>query len=50
MRQNCLSNLVFKSFDYIVYHCCYACNTLIDQPCKIMSVARRDWATVSYSM
>jgi hypothetical protein len=29
---------------------CYAWNTLIDQPWKIMSVARRDWATVGYSM
>jgi hypothetical protein len=36
--------------DDIVDHCCYAWNTLIDQPWKIMSVARRDWATVGYSM
>ena len=43
-------NRVFKSFDDIVDHCCYAWNTLIDQPWKIMSVARRDWATVGYSM
>ena len=48
MRQNWLSNRVFKSFDDIVDHCCYAWNTLIDQPWKIMSVARRDWATVGY--
>jgi hypothetical protein len=25
---------------------CYAWNTLIDQPWKIMSIAQRDWATV----
>ena len=50
MRQNWLSNRVFKSFDDIFNHCCYAWNTLIDQPWKIMSVARRDWATVGYSM
>ena len=25
-------------------------NTLIDQPWKIMSIARRDWATVGYPM
>jgi len=25
-------------------------NTLIDQPWKIMSIARRDWATMGYSM
>ena len=42
MRQNWLSNRVFKSFDDIVDHCCYAWNTLIDQPWKIMSIARRD--------
>jgi len=26
-----LSNRIFKSFDDIVDHCCYAWNTLIDQ-------------------
>ena len=50
MRQNWLSNWVFKSFDDIVDHCCYAWNTLIDQPWKIMSIARRDWTSVGYSM
>jgi hypothetical protein len=34
-RQNWLSNRIFKSFDDIVDHCCYAWNTLIDQPWKI---------------
>jgi putative transposase len=43
MRQNWLSNRVFKSFDDIVDHCCFAWNTLIDQPWKIMSIALRDW-------
>ena len=37
MRANWLSNRVFKSHDDIVDHCCYAWNTLIDQPWKIMS-------------
>jgi hypothetical protein len=32
MRQNWLSNRVFKSYDDIVDHCCYAWNTLIAQP------------------
>ena len=50
VRQNWLSNRVFKSFDDIVDHCCYAWNTLIDQPWKIMSIAQRDWATVGYPM
>jgi len=44
LRQNWRSNRIFKSFDDIVDHCCYAWNTLIDQPWKIMSIARRDWA------
>src|SRR5882757_7476052 len=46
MRQNWLSNRIFKSFDDIVDHCCYAWKTLIDQPWKIMSIARRNWAVV----
>jgi hypothetical protein len=50
MRQNWLSNRIFKSFDDIVNHCCYAWNTLIDQPWKIMSIARRDWAAVGHSI
>ena len=32
MRDNSLSNRVFKSYDDIVDHCCYAWNTLIDRP------------------
>ena len=58
MRANSLSNRVFKSYDDIVDHCCYAWNTLVDhccyawntlvdQPWKIMSIARRDWAAIS---
>ena len=46
MRQNWLSNRVFKSYDNIVDHCCFAWNTLIDQPWNIMSIARRDWANI----
>ena len=50
MRQNWLSNRIFKSFEDIVDHCCYAWNTLIDQPWKIMSIAHRDWAVVGHSI
>src|SRR5262249_17582712 len=50
MRQNWLSNRIFKSFDDIVDHCCYAWNTPIDQPWKIMSIARRDWAAAGHSI
>ena len=50
MRANWLSNRMFKSYDDIVDHCCYAWNTLVDQPWKIMSIARRDWAAISQSL
>jgi hypothetical protein len=50
MPQNWLSNRIFQSFDDIVDHCCYAWNTLIDQPWKIMSIARRDWAAAGHSI
>jgi hypothetical protein len=41
MRQNWLSNRIFKSFDDIVDHCCYAWNKLV--PWKSCP-SRRDWA------
>jgi hypothetical protein len=50
MRQNWLSNRIFKSFDDIGDHCCFAWNTLIQQPWKIMSIAHRDWAAVGHSL
>jgi hypothetical protein len=50
MRQNWWSNRIFNSFNDIVDHCCYAWNTLIDQPWKIMSIARRDWAAAGHSI
>jgi len=50
MRQNRLSNRIFKSFNDIVDHCCYAWNTLIDQSWKIMSIAHRDSAVVGHSL
>ena len=50
MRQNWLSNRVFKSFDDILDHCCYAWNTLIAQPWKILAIARRDWADVGQTL
>jgi len=49
MRVNWLSNRTFKPFDDIVDHCCYASNTLTDQPWKIMSIAPRDRATIGHS-
>lgn len=42
MRDNWLSNRIFKSYDDIVDHCCDAWNKLVDQPWKIMSIGMRD--------
>ena len=44
MRDNWLSNRVFKSYDDIVAHCCESWNKLIDQPKRIMSIGLRGWA------
>jgi transposase len=44
MRDNWLSNRVFKSYEDIVDHCCHAWNKLIDQPWRIMSIGLRNWA------
>ena len=44
MRDNWLSNRIFQSYDNVVDHCCYAWNTLIDQPWRIMSIGLRQWA------
>lgn len=44
MRDNWLSNRVFKSYNDILDHCCFAWNQLIDQPWRIMSIGLRDWA------
>lgn len=44
MRDNWLSNRVFTSYDDIVQHCCDAWNKLVDQPWRIMTVGRRQWA------
>ena len=44
MRDNWLSNRIFKSYEDIVALCCQAWNNLIDQPWKIMSLGMRKWA------
>ena len=44
MRDNWLSNRVFKSYDDIVDHCAHAWNRLISEPWRIMSIGLRDWA------
>jgi transposase len=43
IRDNWLSNRIFKSYDDIVAHCCHAWNKLIDQPWRITAIGIRDW-------
>jgi transposase len=44
LRNNWLSNRVFRSYDDILDHCCHAWNKLLEQPWRIMSIGLRDWA------
>jgi hypothetical protein len=44
MRDNWLSNRVFRCYDDIVDHCCHAWNRLVEQPWTIMSIGLRNWA------
>jgi hypothetical protein len=47
LRDNWLSNRVFRGYDDIVAHCCDAWNELMDQPWRIRSIGRRAWADAS---
>ena len=47
MRNNWLSNRIFKSYEDILDHCCFAWNKLIDHPWRIRSIGLRDWAHAS---
>ena len=42
MRENWLSNRVFRSYDEIVALSCEACNRLTDQPWTIIPIGLRD--------
>lgn len=44
IRDNWLSNRVFQSYADILDHCCHAWNKLVEQPWRIMSIGRREWA------
>ena len=44
IRENWLSNRVFKSYDDIVALCCEAWNKLTDDPDRITSIGWRKWA------
>lgn len=44
MRENWLSNRVFKSYEDIVDHCCDAWRKLQRQPWPVMSIGHGKWA------
>jgi transposase len=44
MRDNWLSNSIFKSYDDIVDHCTEAWNKLVARPWRIMTLGLRQWA------
>lgn len=44
VRDNWLSNRIFRDHDDIVAHCCQAWNRLVDQLWCILSLGMRDWA------
>ena len=44
MRENWLSNRIFRAWDDILAHCCEAWKNLLDRPWKIMSIGLREWA------
>lgn len=44
LRENRLSNRVFKSYENILEHCCDAWNHLVAEPWRILSIGLRDWA------
>jgi hypothetical protein len=44
LRDNWLSNRVFRGYDHIVAHCRDAWSELKDQPWRIRSIGRRVWA------
>jgi hypothetical protein len=46
MRDNWLSNRVFKPAEEIVALSAWAWNRLVDQPWKITSIGTRQWANV----
>lgn len=46
LRQNCLANRVFDSYEAIVAACCDAWNALIAVPDRIASITSRIWAKV----
>jgi hypothetical protein len=48
LRQNHLSNRIFKTYTDIVDACCSAWNALVEESKRIASIATRDWASVIF--
>jgi transposase len=46
LRQNHLSNIIFKDYEAVLDASCRAWNALIAEPGRIKSIATRAWATV----
>jgi putative transposase len=44
LRENWLSNRIFRGYEDILALCCDAWNLLTNRPWKIMSIGLRDWA------
>jgi hypothetical protein len=44
IRDNWLSNRIFRSYDDILDHACAAWRRIVDQPWRIMTIGLRDWA------
>jgi hypothetical protein len=45
MGDNWLSNRIFKSYEDILDHCCFAWNKLVAQPWRMMSIGLRKRGT-----
>lgn len=44
IRDNWLSNRIFRSYDDILDHACAAWRRIVDQPWRIMTIGLREWA------
>ncbi len=49
LRQTCLSNRVFDTYDDILDASCQAWRHLVERPWKIMSIGLRPWAAIGQS-
>jgi hypothetical protein len=47
MKNNFLSNKVFKDFDHVMEACCEAWNMLCGEAGRIKSIATREWAVIN---